>query len=67
MSEMKCWCCEHFILYENVEIIDGKLTNGKCIYKNVLRYANNTVCEDFIVRKGLYSKRTIPSHCKNYR
>ena len=66
--DVVCWCCENFTLKhtritrnEIVEIVDGT-----CALKNSFVFSENSVCEDFILRKGLYTTRTIPKHCKNY-
>lgn len=67
MQEVVCWCCEHFVLLNELEILGNKLTNGKCQYKNLKCYSENKVCEEFILRSGLHTKKIIPEICKNYK
>ena len=61
MSEVLCWCCE------NYKLIDDNTENGFCVLQRVKVSAYDRVCEDFIKRCGLYTKRTIPDYCKNYK
>ena len=66
MSEVLCWCCEHYFNFDDLKICEGKIVNGTCILKKTLLSASDTVCEEFVLRRGLYTNRTIPNYCKNY-
>ena len=61
MSEVLCWYCEYFLV--NGE--DGT-RNGTCLKIPMMLSPYNEVCEEFIMKKGLHTKRTIPEFCKNY-
>ncbi len=68
MREVVCWCCEYF---ELSEISDPfyKLIHGIkdcCSLKNKGVNSEDAVCEDFLLRSGLFTKRSIPERCKNY-
>ena len=69
MLEVVCWCCQNFNSkeYLEIELISGKLVNGICVLKNITCHSEDNVCEEFIIRKGLFIKRIIPSHCKFYK
>ena len=67
MKDVVCWCCEYFDFYENLEIFNGKFVNGNCKYTNSPCLSDNSVCKEFILRSGLFTKRKIPDICKNYR
>ena len=56
-KEVECWCCKHFVLREKTE-------TGGCINKWVVVPAHDRVCEDFELRDGLHTERTIPDYCK---
>ncbi|MBQ7045828.1 MAG: hypothetical protein IJN65_04980 [Clostridia bacterium] len=59
MSEVLCWCCEHFSLVDEDNYI------GVCKLDESQKSAYCTVCEEFLIRSGLFTKRTIPDYCKN--
>lgn len=64
MSEVLCWCCENFVLfYDNSE---EKNCDGICKYKKLICNAQSRVCEEFIMRSGLHTRKSIPSYCRNY-
>ncbi len=69
MSKVVCWCCEKFVLKETteIELAYSKNIDGKCTLKNISCTAQDKVCQDFVLRNGLFTKRTIPSYCKNYK
>ena len=57
---VECWCCKHFTLRDNHD-------TGACALKWKIVPAHDKVCEDFVMLKGLYTNRTIPDYCKNYK
>jgi len=68
MLVVVCWCCEEFVPneYSEYEFAYNKYIDGICRLKNKPCNAQDDVCEDFILRSGLFTKRVIPLHCKNY-
>jgi len=66
MAEVVCWCCEHYIQFENPKTIENLFIDGRCSLLGICRREDNAVCEEFIMRSGLYTKREIPKYCKNY-
>ena len=60
MAEVVCWCCDYYLP------LSEDCTEGACLKEFCIRLANDTVCEDFFIRRGLYTKRSIPEYCKNY-
>lgn len=64
MSEVLCWCCENFVLFDDNP--DEKDCDGICKYKKLICNAQSRVCEEFIMRSGLHTRKSIPSYCRNY-
>lgn len=64
MSEVLCWCCENFVLFHDNP--DEKDCDGICKYKKLICNAQSRVCEEFIMRSGLHTRKSIPSYCRNY-
>lgn len=62
MKEVVCWCCEN---YKLVDLYDTDW--GFCVHKNSELSGYDRVCEEFIMRRGLYTKRTVPDYCRNYK
>lgn len=62
-----CWCCEYFDPKFEDPIEKEKMTGGVCTEKEMecLPYAK--VCEDFLLRSGLHTRRSIPSYYKHYK
>ncbi len=61
MGEVLCWCCENYhVVYEHTT------EKGLCMLREKIVLGNDSVCDEFIMRKGLYTKREIPDYCKNY-
>ena len=63
MKEIVCWCCEHYRVY----LKEGDMDLGICLLHNKELPTENRVCEDFILKFGVYTKREIPSYCKHYQ
>ena len=64
MPNVVCWCCQH---YKTDAETEPDLRIGMCLQKIRVCLAFSEVCQDFLLTKGLYTKRIIPDHCKNYR
>lgn len=64
MSEVLCWYCENFVFFSDNP--DEKNCIGVCTYKKIICDAQSRVCEDFIMRSGLHTKKSIPGYCRNY-
>ena len=64
MSVVQCWCCQNYRLIDD-ETVGNDI--GYCILKKQCVKLEAEVCCEFILRKGLYTKRNIPDYCKNYR
>lgn len=62
MKEVECWCCENYKF-----LPDEETDNGFCILKNTRLSAYDKVCEEFIMMRGLYTRRPIPDYCINYK
>lgn len=67
MKNVVCWCCENFILQEDVLKNKEKIIDGICLYKNSFCYSEGEVCQEFILRRGLHTNRNIPDICKKYK
>lgn len=67
MKEVVCWCCEKFKPLDELLIYKKNFMNGICTYNNTLYWSDSPVCKDFILRKGLFTKRIIPDKCINYK
>lgn len=68
MREVLCWCCEHFTLSDNeLSEFFKKSATGICCLTGLEIPVYNRVCENFIINKGLHTKRTIPKYCRNYQ
>lgn len=67
MKEVVCYCCEMFKPLDKLIVYKKDLVNGICMHTNNLCSTESPVCQDFILRKGLFTKRTIPDRCVNYK
>ncbi len=67
MQEVKCWCCDFFKPKYESDYFPNVITGGLCEIKGVDRMLEDSVCEEFLIRSGLYTTRTIPDKCKNYK
>lgn len=63
MSEVVCWYCENYRIF----IDKGNMDLGICLLNKKELSIDNKVCEHFIIRSGLYTKRDIPDCCVNYK
>lgn len=61
MECVVCWCCGHYepVFKDTIEL-------GLCIPCKKVVSAFDNVCEEFVLRKGLHTRREIPDYCKNY-
>lgn len=56
-NEVECWCCKYYWPYDE--------DNDKhCVLKDIEVSPYAAVCEDFELRDGLHTDRTIPDYCK---
>ncbi len=62
MEEVVCWCCEFFRFDDDPQDFNPR---GHCSIKNFPCTPNSSVCDDFVMLGGLYTKRTVPPRCKN--
>ena len=62
MNEVVCWCCENYRIF----IDKGNMDLGICLLQKKELPIDSKVCEHFILRRGLYTKRSIPDYCINY-
>ncbi len=62
-----CWCCEFFVLNDNKFPKSSPLDDGYCIFTQKSCHSFAEVCEDYLFRSGLYTKRKIPDKCKRYK
>lgn len=60
MAKVVCWCCDYYMP------TNDDCTEGACSKTFSIKCANDTVCEEFLIRRGLHTKRDIPAYCKNY-
>lgn len=60
MPEVTCWCCEHFKTEALLTVIDGNFINGFCTFKSESCFSESPACRNFILRSGLFTKRTEP-------
>ena len=67
MAEVVCWCCENYNSLNRLMIINGAFVDGYCLRYNKPCLSESNVCEEFVMRIGLFTKRTIPDYCKNYK
>jgi len=67
VEEMVCWCCEHFVSFGEIKIINKKFIDGRCGFNGTLHFSENSVCEEFVLRSGFHTTRKIPDICKNYK
>ena len=60
MAEVRCWCCKHFVMIENLSMLRCTDLYGICKHKNKPCYLQSKVCNFFVLRQGLYTNKTIP-------
>ena len=61
MREVTCSACNNYdVIYEHTTDM------GFCLLRKGIVLDLDRVCEEFVIRKGLHTKREIPAHCKNY-
>ena len=63
MAEVICGNCDHYLYYKEKESNEEALC--EICGRRVSVY--DTVCEEFIIMKGLHTRRTIPEYCKHYK
>ena len=60
MSEVRCWCCEYYILIDNPYVLHFDNLYGICKRKRELCYMHNKICDFFVLRQGLHTNKAIP-------
>ena len=63
MNEVVCWYCENYRIYIN----KGNMDLGICLLHKKEMPIENKVCEHFILRLGVHTKKSIPDYCINYK
>ena len=63
MAEVLCGNCDHYLYYKEKESNEVAL----CDFCGRRVSAYDTVCEEFVIMKGLHTVRTIPNYCKHYK
>lgn len=66
MNEVVCWCCEYYLHNPTQSEDFFESQKGWCVLKNIKVHSEDTVCEDFFLRIGQRTFRSIPNYCKNY-
>ena len=66
MNFVTCGHCYYFkpIDFETKSIYKGS-NIGVCKLHNIIILTQHTVCEDFLIRSGLFTTCSIPEYCKN--
>ena len=54
-----CAYCEHFYLIEYKEN-DINAQKGYCVKKKLFRNLCDTLCQEFVLKKGIYTKKWHP-------
>ena len=67
MEYVKCWCCEHYDIFDEKALSMPEFYAAICNITDTLAYAQSDVCPEFILRQGLHTNRLIPDYCKNYK
>lgn len=60
---VECWHCEHYVWFS----VDRNNLFAICDVKNSCVIACEKVCEQFILAKGIHTKRDIPDYCIHYK
>ena len=60
MDYVLCYCCKNYQL-----VFEDTTEQGLCKMRKSVISAYDKVCNEFVMRKGLYTKRQIPDYCKN--
>lgn len=63
MAEVVCGNCNHYLYYKEKESYEEAL----CYFCGKRVSINNTVCGEFIIMRGMHTRRTIPEYCKHYK
>ena len=56
-----CAYCEYFKrfdLSDTTDFFEG--LKGRCLKKNDIRHINERICESFVLKSGLYTKKQYP-------
>lgn len=59
---VKCWHCTHY----NISQIDDENSSSICDIKKQSVSSEEKVCKYFFLRKGTYTKKSIPDYCIHY-
>ena len=60
---VECWHCEHYIWFS----LSADNSFATCDVKNSCVFADGTVCEQFVLAKGVCTKKVIPDYCIHYK
>ncbi len=59
---VKCWHCIHYIWFS----VNSDNSSAVCDIKKQRVSATETVCEQFILDKGIHTIKSIPDYCTHY-
>ncbi len=60
---VECWYCEHYTWFS----VNSDNSFAICDIKNHCVSAKEKVCDQFILGKGIFTKRYIPDYCIHYK
>ena len=60
---VECWHCKHYVWFS----ADRNNSFAKCDVKNTCVFAGCEVCEQFVLAKGVCTKKVIPDYCIHYK
>ena len=60
---VECWHCDHYIWFST----DSNNLLALCDIKKCRVFAGKKVCEQFVLGKGIHTKRDIPDYCIHYQ
>lgn len=63
MPEVICGNCDHYLYYKEEVSNEEAL----CDFYGRRVSAYSPVCEEFVIMRGLHTRRTIPEYCKYYK
>ena len=59
---VECWHCENYVWFS----VESNNLLAVCKIRNECVLACGEVCEQFVLRKGIFTEREVPDYCINY-